>query len=329
MKTREFDWDQLAFGSKKDLRSLKSIFITAPRDISALRFTQLVKEYLPKGNILLGVAKEDYIDGFEDQPQFRTLQAESIQGVVDKVNSTNSPHKIYLLHYSQRYLKHILEKVKFAHVLLVNGSWQSAFHNRAEYYTLVAQGMPFSIVSAFADEKEANSYNVSMVSQLDKLYSSVPRTGLWSEEQILERANEIASRSYDYCFQTGAVLGKKSGSKYKELLVEWNHVVPYETFALCCGSLREINLSPPGDLNFYDTVHAEVEIIISAQKQKLNLAGTTLFINLLPCPTCARMLCETDIAEIVYQFDHSEGYAVALLEKAGKKVRRVVDKKVL
>jgi hypothetical protein len=36
------------------------------------------------------------------------------------------------------------------------------------------------------------------------------------------------------------------------------------------------------------------------------------------------MFCETDIAEFVYSEDHSAGYAIALLEKAGKKVRRVI-----
>ena len=49
-----------------------------------------------------------------------------------------------------------------------------------------------------------------------------------------------------------------------------------------------------------------------------------MFINLMPCPTCARMLAMTDIEEFVYSIDHSDGYAVKMLEAAGKKVRRVV-----
>ncbi len=73
-KDYEFDWSNLAFASKKPLRDLAAIFIAAPREISAERFAQLVKEYLPKGNIVLGLAKEKFIDGFDCQPQFRTLQ---------------------------------------------------------------------------------------------------------------------------------------------------------------------------------------------------------------------------------------------------------------
>jgi len=36
------------------------------------------------------------------------------------------------------------------------------------------------------------------------------------------------------------------------------------------------------------------------------------------------MLSQTDIAEFVYQEDHSDGYAIKMLELAGKKVRRIV-----
>jgi deoxycytidylate deaminase len=89
------------------------------------------------------------------------------------------------------------------------------------------------------------------------------------------------------------------------------------------GNSREANISPPHDLNHKDTVHAEVEILIKAGKDNIDLAGTTVFINLLPCPACARMFADTDIKELVYREDHSSGYAVKLLEVAGKKVRRI------
>jgi deoxycytidylate deaminase len=79
------------------------------------------------------------------------------------------------------------------------------------------------------------------------------------------------------------------------------------------------------DLNHYDVNHAEVELITQAVRDHLDLAGTTLFINVLPCPTCARMLTSTDIAEFVYAEDHSSGYAIRMLEAAGKTVRRIVS----
>jgi deoxycytidylate deaminase len=90
------------------------------------------------------------------------------------------------------------------------------------------------------------------------------------------------------------------------------------------GAAREIHFSPPHDVNHYDTVHAEVELILQASRQKIGLKDTSFFINTLPCPMCARMLSQTDIKELVYQNDHSEGYAIKMLEACGKIVRRLV-----
>jgi deoxycytidylate deaminase len=99
--------------------------------------------------------------------------------------------------------------------------------------------------------------------------------------------------------------------------------VPFQTYAMHHGASRERHFSPPNDLNHYDTVHAEVEMLIQAQKSHLDLNSTSLFINVLPCPPCSRMLAETMISEVVYINDHSSGYAVQILELSGKKVRRV------
>ena len=81
----DFDWSELAFTSKKPVRELKATFIAAPRELSKKRLAQLVKQYLPQGNIVIGIAKEPYVLGFEDQPQFKMLQlddVETLYGVV-------------------------------------------------------------------------------------------------------------------------------------------------------------------------------------------------------------------------------------------------------
>src|SRR5260221_559617 len=136
-----FDWSELAFASKRPLNELRAVFIAAPRELSAKRFTQLVKEYLPKANLVLGTAKEKYVDGFDGQPQFRMLEKDSVDTTIGLVNASAAKHKIYTLSYFQRELPYILEKIDFTNVLLVNGSWQFSFHLRPEYYTLVRRGI--------------------------------------------------------------------------------------------------------------------------------------------------------------------------------------------
>lgn len=314
-----FDWSDLAFASKKPLKDLKAIFIAAPREISSKRFTQLIKEYLPQGNIILGIAKEEFIHELEDQPQFKTLTLEAVAPFVKKVNAAGLKHTVTILQYSQRDLPFILEKLEVKKALFINGSWYHAFHLRPEYYQLAKQKVEYELISPFVSEAEAKAYAATV--QL----SALPAGGLYSEEKMLHLGLEASQHSFAYSeHQTGLSVGRKKAKKYELLELAHNSVVPYETYAMHHGASREINFSPMNDLNHYDVVHAEVMMMVKAQKKQIDLQGATLFINLLPCPSCARMLCETDIAEIIYQQDHSDGYAVKLLEKAGKKVRRLV-----
>lgn len=315
----DYNWADLAFASKKPISSLGATFIAAPREISAKRFIQLVKQYLPTGNIVLGLAAEDYIDGFAGQAKFRTLQLGTVQAIIDKTNASTSPYKIYTLAYFQRDFDYILQKLDFAKVVLINGSWQHSYHSLPAFYTLANKQTPFVYTSPFTDESEAKDYaekhSGGFSVDIDKTYSV---------DQMLGLAQEAGKQSFDTSFQVGTVLGKKSGNNYKYVISAYNQVVPYETYAWHNGASREKHFSPTNDQNYYDTVHAETCVIINCLQAKLPIDDTTLFINVLPCPSCARMIAATPISEIYYQLDHSDGYAVKLLEAAGKKVTRKV-----
>jgi deoxycytidylate deaminase len=321
MNSYEYNWSDLAFGSKKPLSELKSIFIAAPREISTARFTQLIKEYLPTGNIILGIAKEDYIDGFDGQPQFKTLKQSEVQSVIDKVNASASPNKITILRYFQRELIPVVEKIKPSRAIFINGSWHYSFHTLPIYYALTNLHIPHSLVSPFTDEAEAKAYEEMISNVIEQPEQKV----FASDKHVMSFVEIVAKFSFDYGFQTGLVLAKKTKNGYKYITSAFNRVIPYQTYAMHHGASRELNFSPANDLNHYDTIHAEMELIVKAQKENIDLKGTTLFINLMPCPTCARSLCTTHIEEYVYLNDHSNGYAASLFEKSGKKVKRTIQ----
>lgn len=323
MNTFHFDWSDLAFGSKKGIDTLNATFIAAPRELSTARFTQLVKTYLPKGNIVLGLAKEPYVLGFEDQPQFRMLDLYTVEKILAKVNASSPTYKIYVLSYFQRETKHLFEKLTFKRILLVNGSWKYAFHTQEPYYVLANRRIEYEMISPFTDEAEARSYETRLNEKLQFLIPKTGKNALYSESEMLALAEQVAKLSFDTTFQTGAVLGKKTGKRYQLLTHGFNAVLPYQTYAMHHGASREKHFSPPNDLNHYDTNHAEVSVILKALKARIDLTGTTFFVSLMPCPTCARMLSQTDIAEIVCAREHSAGYAVDLLSKMGKMVRHI------
>lgn len=321
MKDYLFDWSELAFGSKKPLKSLDATFVAAPRTLSARRFKQLVKQLLPKGNILLGISKEPFVDGFDGQPQFQMLTLKEVQHIVETVNA-QFPHKIYVLQYFQRETVPILEKIQPPRAVFVNGSWARSFHTLPTYYALINNHIPYELVSPFSDELEAQAYIDTLPEhRAQKLNTQAT----YSDQELMELTALVATQSFDHTFQTGTVIASGTPEKgYSLVSTGFNKVVPYQTYAMHHGASREKHFSPPNDLNHYDTIHAEMMAVIEAHKKGISLTGASLFVNLLPCPTCSRTLAETDIAEIVYNVDHSDGYAVDLLTKAGKTVRRIV-----
>ena len=319
-----FTWSELAFGDKKPVRSLKATFIMAPRTLSSARLKELIKTYLPKGNIVIGVSQEPNVLGFEDQPQFQMTDEASITPLVDKINAAKMPHSIHILRYSQRDVTHVIEKLKFQSVVLVNGSWKHSFHTLPAFYSLVKTQTPYEYVSPFTDEAEARAYEKQTQPIISKVLDLPGTDGHYDESEMVDLAQRAAKQSYDYAGQTGAALGQKDGKRYQLLGTGYNVVVPYQTFAMHFGASREQYFSPPNDLNHYDTVHAEVQIILTSLAAGRDLKGTTLFVTVLPCPVCSRVLVESGIREVVYQHDHSDGYAVRLLGKAGINVRRLV-----
>ena len=312
------NWQDLAFSSKSAVNKLNAIFIAAPRSISVARFTQLLQTYLPLGNIVVGISEESHVIGFEDQPQFTMLQQSDIEQVLVKVSKASLKRSVHTLVYSQRDFKFLIDKLTFKRVVLVNGSWQYVFHTSEAYYALVNKHIPYDMVSPFTNETEAKAY------EQDHSQPFIIKAGDYSDHEMMRIAADAAKQSYDYSFQTGVSLGVKTKKGYRFMTASFSQVVPYQTYAMHFGNSRELNFSVPNDLNHYDAIHAEANLIVEAQKQKLDLGGASVFINLLPCPTCARMLSRTDIIEVVYSSDHSNGYAIRLLEAAGKKVRRLV-----
>ena len=69
----EIIWSDITEQQLKHLNSLDGIFIFVSREISKDRLVQLIKKYLVKANLVIGIVNEPYIFGFENQSQFKTF----------------------------------------------------------------------------------------------------------------------------------------------------------------------------------------------------------------------------------------------------------------
>ncbi len=308
-----YQWNKLKDKQKKKISSARPIFILGSRDISSARIQELTKQLIKKRPVVWGCLANQYIPGLENSPQFKSLSLEKLKKALTASEIENN--QVDILQYDFRHVKYILRELKLSAVIGIYGSWHKAFHFSPIYFELNQKDLPYKLVSGFVNEEAAKNYAQELV----QIEQSIDLPGgELSDQELLALAAKVAHYSCDYTFQTGAVLAKEN----QVMATAYNQVVPYKTYSLHHGASKEKHFSPPQDLNYFDTNHAEVELMLKAAKQKIDLTGTTLYINLLPCPTCAKMIAQSPIEEIVYQHDHSQGYAFELLTNVGKKVRR-------
>lgn len=316
----DFSWGDVTREDKHALRKLKATLILAPRELSEARLTELVREYLPKGHIIFGVSTEPYVQGFDLQPQFKMLTATDIDGLLQKTWRAQVPHKVYRFMYPQAAVDDVIRMVKPARALVVRGSYYRAFHMTSAHYVLAEVGAPYEIVSPFADEAEARAYLEDIV---DGWQQHPLELTDGDDSHMLALADTIATQSFDFSHQTGCVVAERTENSFHPIVAACNEVVPYQTYALLHGASREEHHSEVHDLNHYDTIHAEMNALIQLDKAGVSIEGKTLFLNLLPCPNCARTLAKSGLREVVYRQDHSDGYAKQLLEQCKITVRNV------
>jgi len=87
------------------------------------------------------------------------------------------------------------------------------------------------------------------------------------------------------------------------------------------GCIRDKLGIPSGTrLETCTAVHAEQNALIQAGT---NSRGSTLYSTIVPCPICARMILNAQVARVVFIDDYSDNSGVELLKQGGIKVQRL------
>ncbi|UCE81565.1 MAG: cytidine/deoxycytidylate deaminase family protein [Methanobacteriota archaeon] len=90
------------------------------------------------------------------------------------------------------------------------------------------------------------------------------------------------------------------------------------------GCIRDKLAIPSGTrLETCTAVHAEQNALMQAGT---NARNSTLYSTIVPCPICARMILNAQVARVVYIGDYSDLSGLQLLEQAGIEVVRMDSK---
>ena len=67
-------------------------------------------------------------------------------------------------------------------------------------------------------------------------------------------------------------------------------------------------------------VHAEQNAIVQAAKLGVSLDGATIFCTHQPCVICAKMIINSGIKRVVYEFGYPDEFSIELFDEAGIEV---------
>lgn len=62
-----------------------------------------------------------------------------------------------------------------------------------------------------------------------------------------------------------------------------------------------------------ETIHAETNCVLKAARQGVSVLGSTIYITLSPCPSCAALIAQAGIKRVVYAEEYRDKSGVNLL----------------
>ncbi|MBN1915922.1 hypothetical protein JW796_02945 [Candidatus Dojkabacteria bacterium] len=318
MEIKIYDWNKLSTKRRVSLSGKENlVFVAGGREMSKERVRNLIETYGQEQNYLLfGVLKDTFIPEMEFA-QFKSLKFDIVSKVIDSLGEIGMG-KIRILNHRHEDIQYVISELKPEKVVFISGSYKRAIHLRTEYWKAMDVEAKITMESPFLNESEALTYE-KKIKRSNSYKVSIDKFRIYTEKEILVLAEKNSSRSFDWIFPNGAVLAEKN----KPVILAHNTVLPFETYSALHGSLREINKSPAGDQNYYDTNHAEIEILEKARRRRIGLRGKTLYVTTFPCPSCSRILSRTELSAIVYSLPYSDNFGLNLLTRSGIKIKQV------
>ena len=138
------------------------------------------------------------------------------------------------------------------------------------------------------------------------------------DKKIMVLALGEASKSIDWWRQVGGVIVKDG----EVLLAGFNQRLPSEYESYFHNDMRSL-FSKGKFIELLVSIHAEANLIAAAAKRGIKLEGASMYVNLFPCPICAKQIAGAGIKRLFYMAGYSMTDGVSILKRAGVKLIRV------
>ncbi|MEA3357640.1 MAG: deaminase [Patescibacteria group bacterium] len=314
-------WHKLNDKTKSQIRKIRPLtFIPGPIHVDPKRIHEIVEENTRDSTLIFGLLAEEWIPGFENCEQFKTLTYDNLAKSIPEQNQK----KLAILNHQFNHIKYILRELKPDKVVWINGSWKNVIHYQSEYWEAIGIDAQIELISPFSSERSAK-YRATQVthknnSEIKRLVSQFKKTQPHKHEQILSLCHEVSKLSWDWNGQTGAAIARDG----KILAYSHNAVLPYESAMMHEGAIREKMHTPIGQyLEYFQTNHAETRAITQLCGQKQSLENTDLYTTKFPCPFCARIIADSPIKRIFYSGEYTNNLGYETLKRAGKKLAKI------
>ncbi|MHB8584502.1 MAG: deoxycytidylate deaminase [Thermoplasmatota archaeon] len=139
------------------------------------------------------------------------------------------------------------------------------------------------------------------------------------ETYFMEMARLAAKRSSCHRRAVGAVIARE----HHVLATGYNGNPAGSRHCAEIGCIREMLNVPSGQHHELCTgLHAEQNAIIQAAKFGVSIDGSVLYTTTFPCVTCAKMILNVGIQEVVYEEGYPDELGRWMLARSGMRVRR-------
>lgn len=138
------------------------------------------------------------------------------------------------------------------------------------------------------------------------------------DKEMVARAAEEADKSSDWWRGVGAVVVKEG----RVIFESHNQHVPSEHMPYAQGDPRDV--IEAGTLNLvYTSLHAEQAIVAEAAEKGVSLAGASIYMNIFPCPLCAKLIAYAGIKKCFFKTGSAWLDAESILKAKGVEIVRV------